>query len=246
MNAGITSAPRDQRLVVSGDMLVRGRQAIRILGYHVVRLQPARLGVHQRHRPAERAGGLRQGHGGVVRGDQQQRLEQAGHLIGAAELQADHVRLDRGGPPGGDHRGVRVQQRDQRYRREHLQRARGRVLAVRVLGRQHLPGGRIRDDVGGGGHPRQRPPGSRRVVHDDPAAGQVRPADRPLPGRPAGRRAAATGLAAGTRLARGGLAGGPGRVIEQGRHYLARPQHDRRDDHHARCDDKHDRDPAGT
>ena len=165
--------PGDQRQVVRGDVLAGNVEPVRVLRVDVVRLQVVRFGVYQRDAVAQRAGRLRQGDRGVVRRDEQQCVEQVGHLVGLAAYQPRDVRGDVGSLRRRHHRGVRVQQRGERDRRQHLQRARRAQQAVRVLGRQDLTGSGVGDHVRRRGNLGQR---GRRAVHDHAAPGQLRAA----------------------------------------------------------------------
>ncbi len=168
--------PGEQGQVVGGGVLPPGVQPVRHPGHGVIGLEPVRLGVHHGHALGVGPGRLGEGDRRVVRGNQQQGLEEVGHLIRVALDQPDLVRRDVGGQGRGDHGGVRVQHRHQCVRGEHLQRAGRQEVTVRVLGRQHLPGSRVRDHVGGGRHGGQPPGPVGRVVDDDAPARQFRPA----------------------------------------------------------------------
>ena len=172
--------PGDQRQVVRGDVLAGNVEPVRVLRVDVVRLQVVRFGVYQRDAVAQRAGRLRQGDRGVVRRDQQQCVEQVGHLVGLAAYQPRDVRGDVGSLRRRHHRGVRVQQRGERDRRQHLERARRAQQAVRVLGRQDLAGSGVGDHIRRRGNLGQR---GRRAVHDHAAPGQLRAAHSGRVGR---------------------------------------------------------------
>ena len=168
--------PGEQGQVVGGGVLARGVQAVRVDGDGVVRLQVPRLGVDQRHALPVGPHRLGQRDRRVVGRDGQQRGEQRGDLVRVPGQQAHDVRHGRGGQLAGDDQGIRVEQRDQRDRGEHLERAGRQVPAVRVLGREHLPGAGVRDDERRGVHAGQ-PRHPWRRVDDHAPAGQLRSAD---------------------------------------------------------------------
>ena len=224
--------PGEQGQVVGGGVLAPGVQAVRPLGHGVVSLEPVRLGVHQGHALVVGPGRLREGDRRVVGGNQQQGLEQVRHLVRMPLDQAYLVRGHVRGQPRGHHGGVWLQHRHQRVRGEYLQGAGGQEVPVRVLGREHLPGPRVRDHVGGGVD-RGQPPGAvRGVVHDDTPPREFRPAHHrrahagpACPGARAGA-AAPDGVRCGSRDARRQPAarwrpgpapavppGGPGRAV---------------------------------
>ena len=197
--------PGEQRLVVGGHVLSRPVEAVRQAGHRVVGLQVMCLGVHHRDALGDRAGRLGDRQRGVVGGDQQHRLEQVGYPVSVPGEEPDLARHGVGGPAGGDHGRVRVEHRHQGDRGQHLERARGQVPAMRVLGGQHLPGAGVGEDVGGGLHlgqwlglcggivrrsPRGRPVAARRP---SPAPGPRRRPGAPGPGsaRPPARLPAA-------------------------------------------------------
>ncbi len=153
----LQGAPGDQGEVVGGDDLAWCGQAVGLPGDDVVGLQVVCFCVHQGDALGEGSAGLGEGDGRVVGGDQQQRLEQVGHLVPVSGDEADDVRLDRCGPLGGQDRCVRPQPGQHGDRGEHLQRAGRRKQPVRVLGREHGSGARVRDQVRRRGHGRQRP-----------------------------------------------------------------------------------------
>ncbi len=98
------------------------------------------------------------------------------------------ARLLRCGQLARDHHGVRVQQRDQRDRGQHLERAGRPELAVRILGGQHLAGVGVRDHPRRSRDVRQRPrvlaragpPRSRALAISGPPI--MRAASLPSPG----------------------------------------------------------------
>ena len=182
--------PGEQGEIVGGAVLALGVQPVGPLGHGVVSLEPVRLGVHHGHALVVGPGRLREGDRRIVGGNEQQGLEQIGHLVRVPLDQADLVRGHVRGQPRGHHGGVRLQRRHQRVRGEYLQRAGRQEVPVRVLGRQHLPGSRIRDHVRGRVDRGQPPGAGRGVVHDDTPPGEFRPPHHGLthagPARPPG------------------------------------------------------------
>ncbi len=199
----------DEGQVVGAHVLTRGVQPVRVLGHGVPGLQVVGFGVHQGDAVAQRPGALGQRDRGVVGRDEQQGVEQVGHLVAGPGHQPGDVRLDGGRLRGRGDVGVGVQQRDQGGRGQHLQRAGRLELAVRVPGREHLPGAGVGDHVGGGldvGHPRRR---GGRVVDHRARAGQLAAADNAQVFR-RGRRVGLGQQLLGGRRALRGLGRGPG------------------------------------
>ena len=168
--------PGEQGQVVGGGVLALGVEPVGPPGHGVVGLEPAGLGVHQGHALAVGPGRLGEGDRRVVGGNQQQGLEQVRHPVRAPLDQAYLVRGHVRGQPRGHHGGVWLEHRHQRVRGEYLQGAGRQEVPVRVLGRQYLPGPRVRDHVGGGVDRGQPPGAGRGVVHDDTPPGEFRAA----------------------------------------------------------------------
>ncbi len=187
--------PRDQRQVVRRAALARLVQAVRRLGHGVEGLEPLGLGVHVGEGARDSAVGLGERHGGVVARDHHQRAEQVVDLVDLVLGQAHGASLDVARLGAGLDDFVLVQAGDERDGCEDLERAGGKVAAVRVLGGEHLAGVRVGDHEGGGFGLGQRL--GRRVDHDAAPSQQHSADGRGVVGR-------------GARLSRGDQRESPG------------------------------------